>query len=90
MKSETNSSNRSYRKIKIKEKVIERLKTQNVKLPITMKLHKIETTFRGKKLFPSKDGNWTNLKLAGRTSKLTYKRTDSSLAKEGLLKRLVL
>jgi len=54
-----------------------------------MKLQKTETAFREKKLFPSKDGNRTDPRLANRTSKPTCKRADSSLAKEGPLGRLI-
>ena len=56
---------------------------------MTTKLYKTETAPREKKLFPPKDRNRTNLRLTNRTSKLMSKRADSSLAKEGPLRKLV-
>ena len=54
-----------------------------------MKFQKTEIASRGKKLFPPKDGNRTNPRLTDRTSKLTCKKADNSLAEKGSLGRLI-
>ncbi len=53
------------------------------------KFCEIKATTEGRKLFFPKNGNWTNQRLANRTSKPMSKRTDSSLAKKGPFRGLV-
>ena len=90
IKPETNSSDRSHRKIKIKEKAMGgQTLNNNDRIPVTKKLYKIKMIAERRKLLPSKGRNWTNPRLTSGKSKLTCKRADGSLAKKGSLRRIV-
>ncbi len=86
----TNNGNWSWKKIKIKRRKLCKIRSQNDKLSLIIKLCKIEAIAWRRKLLLLANGNWTNPRAADGKSKLASKRVDNSLEKKRPLRRLVL